>query len=218
MTSLTFAPSEGISQRIKPMSNTNDPVSIMNKFLLNYMRHVHTIKPALVTKVEGNRVSATILTQTKFKDGHIQPFPAISNVPLMVYSGGMGTSRITVPVASGDMVLILFSDRDYGNMLQTGTLSAPDDLKTHEFHPIGALPCIFALPDEKPIEPGKVVIESGPSRISVGLNGVVEIAATTINITGTVNHTGSYVLNGLPIETHRHTSASPGSPTSTPIP
>jgi hypothetical protein len=194
------------------MSNTNDPVYILNKFLMNYMRHIHTIKPAVVTKVVGNRISGTILTQTKYKDGHIQPFPPISNVPLMVYSGGGGTSRITVPVSVGDMVLVLFSDRDYGSLLQNGaSVSIPDDLKTHEFHPIAALPCIFALPDEKPIEPGKIVIESGASRIALGLDGNIEIV-------GTITHTGSYILNGLPIETHRHTSASPGSPTSTPIP
>lgn len=195
------------------MSNTNTPVDIMNKFLLNYMRHVHTIKPALVTKVVGNRVSARILTQTRYKDGHLQPFPDVFDVPLMVYSGGMGTSRITVPVASGDMVLVLFSDRDIASLMTgSGTApSTPDDIKTHEYHPIAALPCIFTLPNEKPIEPNKVVIESGASRIALGVDGMIEIV-------GTINHTGSYVLNGLPIETHRHTSAAPGNPTSTPIP
>lgn len=207
------------------MSKTNDPVWIMNKFLLNYMRNIHTIKPAIVKKVVGNKVSASILTQTKYVDGHVQPFPDVNNVPLMVYSGGMGTSRITVPVASGDMVLILFSDRDLAGLMSSSGRSptVPDDIKTHEYHPIMAIPCMFTLPNEKPIEPGRIVIESGTSRVSVGMDGTVDIVAPVlnlvspvINMTGNIAHTGEYTLNGVPMSTHKHISASPGNPTGNP--
>lgn len=207
------------------MSKTNDPVYVMNKFLLNYMRNVHTIKPALVKKVVGNRISAAILTKTRYADDYQQPFPDVNNVPLMVYSGGLGTSRVTVPVSVGDMVLILFSDRDLGGlMLGSGkTPAEPDDIKTHEYHPVMAIPCMFSLPNEKPIEPGKIVIESGVSRVAVGLDGVVEITAPVVNITapvtniiGNIVHTGEYTQNGIPMSTHKHVSASPGNPTGVP--
>lgn len=229
------------------MKENKTETDILNSFIRNYLRGVHTIKPAKVTGVTGNRVKAQILTTTKYVSGKVEVFPDVVDVPLMIYSGTNGTFRITTPIAKGDIVIILFSDRDTGSLLKgKGSVVEATEIRTHEFHPIAALPCIFTVPNEKPIEPNKIVIESGATSVKVGVDGAVEIIAPTgvtvtspatvftgtiactgilplpgassVLMTGDIEHTGNYtqvgsfVLNGVTMETHRHSpSTSPPS-------
>ena len=84
------------------MKENKTETDILNSFIRNYLRGVHTIKPAKVTGVTGNRVKAQILTTTKYVSGKVEVFPDVVDVPLMIYSGTNGTFRITTPVAKGD--------------------------------------------------------------------------------------------------------------------
>lgn len=199
------------------------------EFLLDYNRNVHTIKPAVVTAVnlQANTLDAKILTKTKYKDGQETTFQDVFSVPFFILSANQGTARITLPISEGDNVLIFFSDRDLGTLLtDTGnTPASPVEIKTHGYEPVLALPCFFTLPNAKPVTPDAVVIENTGTSIIVGVDGTINIQATTVNLTattvnsvGTINHTGSFVLNGVPVETHGHIEQGDGQRVGPPIP
>lgn len=156
--------------------------SLLN-FMTDYCRHIHTIKPAVVTKVDltKNTLSAKILTSTLYKDGETSNFPDVMDVPFMVMAGNKGMARITVPVTVGDNVVILFSDRELGSLPSSkGTsVQKPSEIKTHGFYPVMALPDFFTEGNARPIEPNKVVIENGVTSLKMDALGNVEIIAPT---------------------------------------
>ena len=168
--------------------------SLLN-FMLDYCRHLHTIKPALVTKVDltKNVLSAKILTSTLYKDGDTSNFPDVVDVPFMVLAGNKGLARVTVPVTAGDNVIILYSDRELGTLASSkgSSVQKPSEIKTHGYYPVMALPDFFTESNAKPIEPNKVVIENGVTSIKMDALGNVEvIAPTTTTIT-----TASMIVN-----------------------
>ena len=187
--------------------------SLLN-FMTDYCRHIHTIKPAIVTKVDLNKntLSAKILTSTLYKDGDTSNFPDVMDVPFMILSGQKGLARITVPIAAGDNVVILFSDRDLAGLMSSGgsSVQKPTQIKTQGYYPVLALPSFFTASNAKTIEPDKIVIENGVTSIKVSATGEVEvIAPTTTTITTpllTVNcpatvFTGTIAMTGIiPLE------------------
>lgn len=174
--------------------DSNSQVEALNKFLRDKLRNVHTIKPAIVTKVVGNRVSVKPLTTTKYHDGSHLPFDVLDDVPLMIYSGQRGKARVTVPVGAGDLVMVLCSDRNTGDLLNS-TVTKPthylsDEITPLELYPILAIPCFFTIPTEEAISSTDIVIENGSTKITVSPDGNVEIdtdADIVANAGGDVN-------------------------------
>ena len=161
---------------------------VLVNLFIDMMRHVHTIKPAVVKSVdlEKNKLSARILTATKYQDGHIQNFTDVEDVPFFILAGDAGNARITIPPSVGDNVVILFSDRDYGSLLESDGQSTqnPSEIKTHEFYPLIALPDFFTSSTAKKIEADKIVIENGVTSIKIDSIGNIEITAPqTMTIT-----------------------------------
>lgn len=182
----------------------------LNKFMRDKLRNVHTVKPCVVTKVTGNRVSVKPLTATKYHDGSQFDLPILDDVPLMIYSANMGGARITVPIVKGDTVIVLCSDRDTGDMMNTKITKAQafpaDEITPLELYPILAIPCFYTIPSEKPISTTDIVIENGSTKISVKPSGDIDLDTTAnINATaegdinvdagGSVNVTGASQIN-----------------------
>ena len=226
------------------------------RFLNDYNRGVHTNKPAVVTSVDTtkNVLSAKILTKTLFKDGTEETFPDVVDVPYFILSGTKGKSRITIPIDVGDNVIIIFSDRDVGGLMsgKGSSPETPQEIRTHTYEPILAIPCFFTEANAVPVlEPDKIVIENNLTSVKISPTGEVEIIAPTtttittpslvvncpasvftgtiaaagiiplpgasiIEMEGTWNHTGSFILDGIPMESHRHTHGS--TTISTPVP
>lgn len=157
----------------------------MTKFIRDKLRNVHTVKPCVVTKITGNRVSVKPLTATKYHDGSQFDLPILDDVPLMIYSANMGGARITVPITVGDTVIVLCSDRDTGDMMNTKITKAQafpaDEITPLELYPILAIPCFYTIPSEKAISTTDIVIENGSTKISVKPDGDIDLE-TTANI------------------------------------
>lgn len=167
---------------------TNDYYKALEMFFRDSIRRIATIKPAIVQSVEGNRVRVKPLTKTLYKDGTQLECPELFDVPLLIYSAKKGSARVTVPVSRGDLVVVLFSDRDLGNLLNenitTPTPQDGDELWCLGMYPIMALPCFFTIPQETDIDSENIVIENGTSFITVAPSGDMEIEST-----GNVNTT-----------------------------
>lgn len=157
----------------------------LNKFVRDKLRNVHTVKPCVVTKVTGNRVSVKPLTSTKYHDGSQFDLPVLDDVPLMIYSANMGGARITVPITKGDTVIVLCSDRDTGDLMNSKVTSPQafpaDEITPLELYPILAMPCFYTIPSEKPISTTDIVIENGTTKISVKPSGDIDME-TSANI------------------------------------
>jgi len=159
--------------------NTNTDFQSLDNFVREKLRGVHTIKPAVVTKNTGHTVSVKVLTTTRYRDGTQLPLPTFDDVPLMIYAGTKGGARITVPVAEGDTVVVLFSDRDYSDLLDSSV--SADDIFPAEFiepfglFPIMAIPMFFTEPEGEPIDTKNIVVENGSTKITVKPSGDIDI-------------------------------------------
>jgi len=188
----------------------NTFVESLNKFMRDKLRNVHTVKPCVVTKVTGNRVSVKPLTATKYHDGSQFDLPILDDVPLMIYSANMGGARITVPIVKGDTVIVLCSDRDTGDMMNTKITSAQafpaDEITPLELYPIMAIPCFYTIPSEKPISTTDIVIENGSTKVTIKPSGDIDLDTTAnvnvdaggdvdINAGGSVNVSGGDTVN-----------------------
>lgn len=202
-----------------------------NKYIRDYLRNVHTIKPAVVTSVSGSRLNANILTKTKtFGTQELQQ--EVSDVPYQVISGGWGEASITVPIKQGDLVLILFSDRNFGNLrdytkaqvggVVTDRTKAPssDSFDTHGYYPLLAIPCWFTDASDIDIPQDKVVVKYKDKTIELGektislVNGSSSITISDNNI---ALKASTITLNDVDWTTHTHTGVTSGSSSTGPV-
>ena len=104
------------------------PELFRNSVLGVLKQNLHFIKPASVVSVnyKDNSVEVKPLTTTRWKDGLIAETPIMKDVPLIVNYGNQGSAAITVPVKRGDTGLLLFSDRNYGGLLDEDLFSDPN--------------------------------------------------------------------------------------------
>ena len=87
--------------------------TIMTSWIESYMQDVYTCMPAIVLNVRDMgemRVDVQPVINHLFKDGTLLEYPPIGNVPLIFPS--TRNSAITMPVAQGDTVMLMFSQKD----------------------------------------------------------------------------------------------------------
>ena len=199
--------------------NTNTFYQSLERFVRDKLRNVHTIKPAVVTANKGSTVDVKVLTTTRYRDGTQLPMPVLQDVPLMIYSGTKGGARVTVPVIAGDTVLLLCSDRDFSDLLDSpvdvDSVFPSDSVEPFGIHPIMAIPMFFTEPEGKPIDTSNIVIENGSTKITVKPSGDIEIdtpANITVNAGGNADITvgGSTTLSTTALTVDAPTSTFTG--------
>lgn len=179
------------------------PYQAQKQLIKDALREVATIKPAVVTSVKGQFINARPLTKTRYRKGDQEYAPEVFSVPLMVYSGGGAV--ISVPVKAGDMVILLFSDRDTGDLMDTSINTSSDGFDANfvdplKYYPLVAIPCFYSIPDAVSVDSKKITIINGSSKIEVDKDGDIEIESAsniTVNASGNVDVTGTLInLNG----------------------
>lgn len=228
------------------------------------MAGINTCIPGIIVSVDdldSLLVSVQPTVNMKFKDGQVQEYPTILNVPLLMPSSS--TSAVTFPVNTGDPVLIIFSMRGIDNFKAgNGRPAAPTDFRKFDLSDAFAIPAPW--PKSKSVNnPTKHVWDHSPKdmvmvhnlgggnecefrlkadgNIQIRTNQDVEVLgkdvtvtaetlnlnATTLNIDATnslwigdVVHqgnwiqTGTYTLNTVNINLHKHIGVTTGSGTS----
>lgn len=180
-----------------------------NKFIRKYLRETHSIKPAVVTAVDhgANKLNAKILTDTYVGSGTNIPHPDVFDVPFFILSANAGAAKITMPLATGDVVLILFSDRDYEDYLTTSgkQVVSNNNLRTHDYNPILALPCFYTAASSTNVSSTDISIENGSTTVVIKPDGNIEMqtsanidaTASAVNVTAaTSTFNGNLVVNG----------------------
>lgn len=185
----------------------------LDLFFRDKLREVHTCKPAVIVAINGNMADVQPLTRQKYFDGEQLGYPVIYDVPLMIYSAARGDARVTVPLAVGDNVIVFFSDRDFGELLETEA-SQPinsESITPLSLYPIFAIPSFFTFTNQRDFDSENIVIENKSSKISIAPDGNIEmttqadvnvtcananVTAETANVTAEVNITGNTNITG----------------------
>jgi phage baseplate assembly protein V len=114
-----------------------------------------------------------------YADGQSQEMPVVAGVPVVFpRSGG---ASLTMPVKSGDGVLLLFSDRSIDKWLKKGGVVTPDDRRKHSLSDCIAIPGLYSFADQSPSENNDDVLlqfDGSNVRLKPGGNAEIETSAT----------------------------------------
>lgn len=190
------------------MSGTVSDIDLFELAISARLRNLHVAMPARVERYDIDRDAVDVqpvlqrhVPSADREDGTpaLETLPLIYSVPL-VRPRGAGFF-IGIPIAVGDFVLLVFSERDLGQWRATGSISNPGDQREHSLSGAMAIPGIFPVGDG-PVDVNNSAIEIGmvdgsfrvtftSSRMEVG--GVADAAALASKVkaleTAIVAHT-----------------------------
>lgn len=111
-----------------------------------YVAEVHTCIPAVVQSYDPQKQTVTVqpaIARAIIDEDGLEAketLPQIPDVPVVFPSGG--GYYVTFPIAAGDTVLLVFSERPIDTWLaKGGTNNDPGDLRTHSLGDAFAIPC-----------------------------------------------------------------------------
>jgi len=161
--------------------------------------------PARVEQYDETKQRADVkpLLNRRYADGEEAELPVIAGVPLVWPRAG--GAAMTMPVAKGDGVLLVFADRSIDRWLADGGQVTPDDPRTHDLSDAVAIPGLVPFADLGTAGPtpdsSAVVIWHGDTVMRLYDDGTVEVdgdTAITGNLTvdGNVEATGDVQAGG----------------------
>jgi hypothetical protein len=131
-----------------------------------------------------------------------------------------GNTAFVLDPAVDDIGLAVVCDRDISSVMAAAGLAGPGSARTHD---ISDLVYVLSIKSAAPITQYILANASGITMLSPN---TITIQGQQINIVGPVNANGATISEsgevtdaiGIVLGTHTHTSESPGSPTSPPLP
>jgi hypothetical protein len=104
------------------------------------LRRVNTALPGQIDSYDPSSGKATVqpLLREKYADGDVIDLPPIPNVPVVFPR--TAAASITLPIARGDGVLLLFCQRSMDTWLSSGGVANPDDIRMHSLSDAIAIP------------------------------------------------------------------------------
>jgi len=216
---------------------TPDLARVISDAVRYHLGEVNTAIPARILSYDPTTQEAEVqpLIKRRYKDGTVVSRAPITGVPVVFPAAGGGI--ITFPVAVGDTVLLIFSQRSIDRWVRSeGGEVDPLDNRKHDISDAMAIPGLFTLNQALQSDPDNVIIKFSGAEIALTPDGAVQIEAPggfsvngdsditgTLNVTGDVqfdsdlNVTGDIVANevtggGIVLSTHTHVG-SPTAPT-----
>jgi len=184
------------------MAEASDEVQIMHEFIESKFLDLYTCIPAKILSIENlskGLVDVQASINTRRSDGTTIEFADYLDVPLMVYSANGGLANITMPIAVGDTVTLLYSQRDTEMFLAGDNSKVYDSeaLRVMGEYPILAIPCSYV--EGKPIEvdPENIVLQNDKIKQTLKPDGEQttenEIVTETLAANGDVSITNEKV-------------------------
>jgi hypothetical protein len=157
---------------------TSTWLDMMEKVFWSLMRGISTIKPAKIIDIDYKKCTCTAQPLTKLRgtDEVFTESPQAIEVPLIILSSGEPDVRATFPIKKDATCLLLYSDRDYADLMQTDgkTPVNPQDIRPFRESAIGALVGFNTLPNAKEISSEDIVIENVKSKFHLKPDGTIE--------------------------------------------
>lgn len=207
---------------------------VLVKFFDSKMTAVHTIIPGEIVSYDGHKTrkaEVQPLIKLRTANNQIVDIQPISNVPVIFPSSDK--FNLLYPLKKGDGVLLFFSECSIGNFLNKSGIVEPDSLDRFDLTDCIAIPGLWNFKnspekmDTSTIEiedNGKIIIDSR-DQIEIKGDGKITIDGTTdIELNGNSKKLVTYTelktaldLFIIALNSHIHTCAAPGSPSSTPV-
>lgn len=218
-----------------------------SRIVEHFLSDVNTAMPAKIVRVnDADTLSVDVqpLVNLRYGDGTTKERAVIQGIPVLMPA--TGTAMVSLPIAVGDFVLLVFAERNIDNFKAgDGNTQAPADLRTFAKQDAVAIPGIFPFslhpnlkrtlptaqgdlsltanigtPQEvtvRLLESGEVKIIS-PISVSVEAPSVTVDASTTLDFTAPlINMTGAVFINGVAYTLHTHSGVTPGVGVSGPV-
>jgi hypothetical protein len=138
--------------------------------------NVHTAMPGKVESYNSATRTGQVKPLLKMAsiDGTQTEIKSIPDVPFAIY--GTAKSGVVLPIAVGDYVLLIFSERTIGQAMQTG---APSNTSLNQMYALGdaiALPGLFPSVSAVPSTGGAdITIVNNGGKVVLNASGDIEI-------------------------------------------
>ena len=178
------------------------------------MSELHVCLPGRIERYDHTEQRAEVkpLLRRNYRDGDESDMPVIADVPVIWPRAG-GAS-MTMPVQSGDGVLLVFSDRSIDRWLAQGGEVTPDDRRKHDISDCVAIPGLYSFAEASPQDNNEdVLLQHAGSSVRLTGAGDIEIetdgdhsvsisGANEVNVEGdvTITASGSVIIQGATVE------------------
>lgn len=205
---------------IEPLERYNDPEETFRMAFASLMTGMWSAMPAIVESY--NAVAGTISCQPTINgkqtlpNGTVQDFkmPLLVDVPVCFPRGG--GCVLTMPIAQGDEVLVVFADRCIDGWWQLGGVQTQTDMRLHDLSDGFAIPGPWSQPRAlanvstttaqlRSLD-GTTYYEVVPSSKTINI-----VAPGGINLIGPVATTGTLKNNGVDVGSGHEHGYNPGS-------
>jgi hypothetical protein len=136
------------------------------------LNEVHTALPAQVLSYDPSNQTCSVQPsiQRKYSDGTLVKIPVINMVP--VVHPRTADAFVHLPIAPGDLVLLVFIERSIDIWKTTGGTPDPMDARKHHYSDAVAIPGLY--PKGQPFtvsDPSVLTVQKGTSTFEVGASG-----------------------------------------------
>lgn len=200
-------------------SLSNDPEEALRLAFEDMESNLWTACPAIVTKVDLTKMTLecqpTIKGQVAMEDNTTQyvNMPILADVPIVFPSAG--GFMLTLPIAVGDEVLVVFGARCIDSWWDLGGIQVPAEVRMHDLSDGFAIPG----PRSKPKLPAGAISSTGAqlrnnlgtTYIEIAANGKIKLVSpSSIEVTGDLNVSGDVVAGTVSLKTHIHSGVQTG--------
>jgi hypothetical protein len=122
------------------MSKNDNLSAVLDMAIRNRLAEVHTAAPGIIISYDFKTQKASVRPSInrKYKDGRVERYPVINNVPVIFpRSGG---ASMTFPVNPNDTVLLVFAARSIDDWAQRGGYVDQSDTRKHSLNDAIAIP------------------------------------------------------------------------------
>ena len=207
---------------MKQEERWEDPQAGLDAALQGQRKDMWTAIPGIVVSREGNNVTVNPAIQGQQQDpeGNITNvnMPQLINVPLVMPGGG--GFAVTLPIAAGDEVLVVFASRCIDGWWQGCGIQPQVEVRMHDLSDGFAIPAPMSQPKALAnISATTAQLRStdGTVYVEVAGSGKVNIVSPgDVTITGNLNVTGEITAgfgtgDSVTLQQHKHTETQPGS-------
>lgn len=171
---------------------SEDVADLINKQIKRkFIDGLFTSIPAEILKVDDYQSFQTVdvkpLINKIYEDGVVEKLPVLYKVPVIMLGGG--GALISVPLAVGDKVLLMFSMRDIDSWkASTGENITPATKRQHSINDAIAIPGLYPNGDNLSPDATDLVMKFQGSEVRLDADGDVSITGgVNVNIDGATN-------------------------------
>jgi len=204
----------------------NDNEEAMREILEGHQVGLWTALPGIVQSVDLTAMTCEVQPSLQAVVTNLNGVDSVVNLPLLVdvpiVFPSAGGFTITLPIAAGDEVLVVFSARCIDAWWQSGGVQQAMEARMHDLSDGFAIPGPRSLPRKVPAISStalQIRNDAGTTYLELSADGKVKIVTPSeiditgdINVTGTIHATGDVLAGSVSLKNHEHPFTVPSTP------